>query len=101
MEDAIHFNSPEFSELMQKATDTEKLLDSIGRHTRPMLGSERYLTTEQVCWMLHICKRALQDYRDKRLIPFTALGGKILYPQSKIEELLKRNYTPAQREIEE
>ena len=99
MEDAINYNSPEFSELMQKVTDTGNLLDRIGRFTRPMLGPERYLTTEEVCGMLHICKRALQDYRDKRLIPFTALGGKILYPQSKIEALLKRNYTAAQREL--
>ncbi len=40
----------------------------------------------------HISRRALQNYRDKRIIPYTSIGGTLLYPESKINELLESNY---------
>lgn len=46
--------------------------------------SVRWLTAEEVCKSLSITKRALQNYRDNRQIPYTSIGGKILYPQSSL-----------------
>ncbi|WP_289299984.1 helix-turn-helix domain-containing protein [Xylanibacter muris] len=40
----------------------------------------------------HISRRALQNYRDKGIIPYTSIGGTLLYPESKINEVLDRNY---------
>ena len=44
-----------------------------------------------------ISKRSLQNYRDNRQIPYTTLGGKILYPQSSLYKLLEQHYMKAQR----
>jgi hypothetical protein len=38
-----------------------------------------------------ICKRTAQTWRDKNIIPFTQIGGKIYYKVSDIQELLKGN----------
>lgn len=56
---------------------------------------ERYLTGAETCRLLHISPRTLQTLRDRRLIPFTVVGERtILYPESKLHELLMRNYRP-------
>lgn len=76
-------------EAMRLAAQTaDKLIAEI---TPPLLG-ERYLTTEQVMTHFHISRRALQNYRDKGIVPYTAIGGTLLYPESKINEVLERNY---------
>lgn len=58
----------------------------------PSLLGERYLTTEQVMTRFHISRRALQNYRDKGIIPYTSIGGTLLYLESKIGEVLGWNY---------
>ena len=42
-------------------------------HYKPQMNGERYYTTEEVCQMLKITKRTLQQYRDDGVIPFVAL----------------------------
>ncbi|MCM1351411.1 MAG: hypothetical protein NC250_01600 [Alistipes senegalensis] len=39
----------------------------------------------------------MQNYRDNRQIPYTMIGGKILYPQSAIWELLQAHYVKTLR----
>ena len=53
---------------------------------------EHYLTGDEICRRFHVCKRTLQTLRDTKAIPYTTLGGKILYPESGIFEVLKKNY---------
>ena len=50
------------------------------------------LSGEQVCEMLHISKRTLQQYRDDGLIPFIKLERKILFRESDIIKVLEDNY---------
>ena len=64
---------------------------------RPTIGNELYLTSEEICSIFSISKRSLQNYRDNRQIPYTTLGGKILYPQSSLYKLLEQHYMKAQR----
>ena len=47
---------------------------------------------KEVCEKLYISPRTLQDYRDKRIIPYTQFAGKILYKESDLERLLEDNY---------
>jgi len=82
--------------------DMRKLLDTIlsiknellyiREHFHPLLKGEIYLTGEQVCEMLHISKRTLQQYRDDKLIPFIKLERKILFRESDIIKVLEDNY---------
>ena len=59
---------------------------------RPVLGGERYLTGDEVCEMLHISKRTLQDYRATGLLGYVQLPGKILYKESELENILEEFY---------
>ena len=56
------------------------------------IANEVYMTGEQVCGVLHISSRTLQKLRDERGIAYTVIGGKFLYPLSKLLLLLEENY---------
>ncbi len=55
-----------------------------------------WLSGEQVCRMLMISKRTLQNYRDKNVIPFSQIGRKIYYKYSDIVEYLELNHVKAE-----
>ena len=59
---------------------------------KPLFGGEHYLTGKEVCERLYISPRTLQDYRDRRIIPYTQFAGKILYKVSDLERMLKNSY---------
>ena len=80
-----------FSQLMQ---GTLKKLERYCLAARPMLGGEVYLTGEEVCSLLQLSTRTLQEYRNSGTLPFCKIGGKILYRQSDIQALLERHYYP-------
>lgn len=61
-------------------------------HThKPLFGGEHFLTGKEVCERLYISPRTLQDYRDRKVIPYTQFAGKILYKASDLEKLLEEN----------
>ena len=59
---------------------------------KPLFGGEHFLTGKEVCERLYISPRTLQDYRDRRIIPYTQFARKILYKASDLERLLEENY---------
>ena len=59
---------------------------------KPLFGGEHFLTGKEVCKRLYISPRTLQDYRDRRISPYTQFAGKILYKASDLERILKDNY---------
>ena len=73
---------------------TLKKLERYCSTARPMLGGEVYLTGEEVCKLLRLSPRTLQDYRDNGTIAYFKIGGKILYRQSDIQAMLERHYNP-------
>ncbi|KAA6330487.1 hypothetical protein EZS27_020812 [termite gut metagenome] len=60
------------------------------KNRTPHLNGEKFLSNRDVCQMLHISSRTLQDWRDTEKIPFIQIRGKILYKESKIVKLLKK-----------
>ena len=58
------------------------------KNRTPHLNSEKFLTGKDVCGMLHVSPRTLQEWRNKEVIPFIRLKGKILYRQGDIEKVL-------------
>ena len=52
---------------------------------------QKTLTNKEVCQMLHISNRTLQNYRDSGEIEFSQIGRKIFYNQTSIHQFLKRN----------
>ena len=67
-------------------------IESILKNYRPVMNGEIYLSGEDVCKLLHISKRTLQQYRDDNILPYIQIGGKIIYKESDILTILERNY---------
>ena len=80
-----------FAQLMEGVL---KKLERYCATARPMLGGEVYLTSEEVCKLLRLSSRTLQEYRDSGTIADHKIGGKILYKQSDIQAMLERCYNP-------
>lgn len=91
-DDVITRETPEYKELIATMRNTVQIADRLMKEVRPSLLNERYFTTEQVMDLFHISRRALQNYRDKGIIPFFSIGGSIVCPESKIKEMLEKNY---------
>jgi len=70
-------------------------LEGMVRNCKPTLGGERYLTDKEVSKRLRLSRRTLQDYRDQGSIPYCQLGGKILYRESDIQNVLDKGYRDA------
>lgn len=96
-EDIITRDSSEFKELRRNIVRAIQAVDILIDTQRPSIGNEVYLTSEEVRSIFGLSKRSLQNYRDNRQIPYTFIGGKILYPQSAIYKLLESHYVKALR----
>lgn len=88
----VNRETPEMKELISGIREMTKRLKEVAETHRPLFGGEIYLTGREVCERLFISPRTLQDYRDKGIIPYTQIAGKILYRLSDINLLLKENY---------
>lgn len=62
--------------------------------SRPMFNGVRYITDTALAKRLGVEKRTLANYRAKGYIGFYSIGGKVLYAEHEIEDLLKENYIP-------
>lgn len=91
-DDVITRETPEYKELIATMRNTVQVADRLMKEVRPCLLNERYFTGKQVMDLFHISQRALQNYRDKGIIPFVSVGGNIVYPETKILEIMEKNY---------
>jgi hypothetical protein len=53
------------------------------------------LTSDEVCDILHISNRSLQNYRDRRMISFIQCGRKIMYTEDSIKAFLEAHHIKA------
>lgn len=59
---------------------------------RPSMNGEVYMDHEEVCKVLRVSRRTLQQYRDDGILPYIQLPGKVIYRESDIMQLLEDNY---------
>ena len=78
--------------VMQDMRKGSKWLSAFLENYRPPLDGERYLTDVEVAELLRVSRRTLQEYRNNRVLPFILLGGKVLYPETGLREVLEANY---------
>ena len=64
---------------------------------RPLFNGDRWISDREAAEFLKISRHTLFTYRQKGLLPYVLLCGKILYRERDLEELLQRNYVPAQK----
>lgn len=75
-----------FSQLM------EGILKKLERYcvtARPMLGGEVYLTGEEVCKLLRLSTRTLQDYRDNGTIAYCKSAARYSIGRATYKQCLK------------
>jgi DNA binding domain, excisionase family len=83
------------TEVTSLFTVLDELLDTIQqaiKNRTPHLKGEKFLTNRDVCKMLHVSSRTLQDWRDTGKIPFIQIKGKILYKESEVLKWLEQNH---------
>lgn len=75
-------------ESLRKASrKADALMDSY----KPVLYGERLMTDGELAETLRVSPRALRDYRNEGIIPYIRMKGNILYRESDIEKVLKKN----------
>ena len=83
-----------FSSLENLSKRVEKIRDN----SKPSLDGERYYTDKELAVKLKVSRRSLQDYRNNSILPYTQIGGRILYRASDIERTLMNGYREAYRQ---
>mgnify|MGYP000824592347 CR=1 FL=1 len=97
MAEIITRDSEEFKELTGWIRRAGKAVEEATARMRPTIADEHYMTGDDVCALLHISRRTLQTLRDEKMVPYTTIGGKLLYPESGLYEVLKKNYRDFRR----
>ena len=72
-------------------------LEKLFNQHRPSMFGDELLTDKEVAYLLKVSRRTLQDYRNNGILPYTQVGGKILYRTSDIERTLMKGYKEAYR----
>jgi hypothetical protein len=84
--------SPEIKDFFRALDEMFDAIEKAIKQQKPALTGERYMDNGEVCKVLHLAPRTLQEYRDKRVIPYIKLGGKILYRESDVLRMLEENH---------
>ena len=72
-------------------------LEKLWSKQQPSMFNDELLTDKEVAHLLKVSRRTLQDYRNNGILPYTQVGGKILYRTSDIERTLMKGYKEAYR----
>lgn len=79
----------EFDKLIRKIDRISNKLDTLDLKSNDGFKDKWYVT-EEVCKILNVSRRTLQNMRDKQTIKFKKTGKKIYYKASDIEEYLEK-----------
>lgn len=90
--DVVTMDDNAVATMLESMRKGSKWLTTFLESYRPPLDGERYLTDREVAELLRVSRRTLQEYRNDRLLPYILLGGKVLYPESGLREVLEANY---------
>lgn len=72
-------------------------LEDILKNNNPTFNGHRYMNDAELANYLKVSRRTLQEYRNNGILSYYQIGGKILYRESDIEELLEKNRQEAFR----
>ena len=87
----LNKDSNEVKRFIEAMEGISKMLDANSLIYRPILDGNRYITEQELSKALKITKRTLIEYRMNGKLPYYKIGGKILYKEQEIIEILERN----------
>ena len=82
--DILDDKSPQISTFFTTLDELSNTIQQALQNRTPHLNGEKYLTNQEVCKLLRISSRTLQNWRDTGKIPFIRLKGKVLYKESNV-----------------
>lgn len=82
-------------ELLQALDEVLPHIEQTLKNNKPLFDGERYLTSEELCSILKLSRRTLQDYRNNGILPFIQLPRKVLFRESDIKKILEERFRPA------
>ena len=88
----LNTDADEMQVVLSAISSVSKRIKEVAQTHKPLFDGEHFLTGKEVCERLYISPRTLQDYRDRRVLPYTQFAGKILYKASDLTKLLEENY---------
>ena len=88
----LHMDADEMQVVLSAISSVSRRIKEVAQTHKPLFDGEHFLTGKEVCERLYISPRTLQDYRDRRVLPYTQFAGKILYKASDLTKLLEENY---------
>ena len=88
----LNMEADDMQVVLSAISGVSKRIKEVGQTHKPLFGGEHFLTGKEVCNRLYISPRTLQDYRERRIIPYTQFAGKTLYKASDLEKILMMNY---------
>ena len=88
----LNMEADDMQQVLSTISGVSKRIKEVAQTHKPLFGGEHFLTGKEVCERLYISPRTLQDYRDRRILPYTQFVGKILYKASDLERMLEENY---------
>ena len=86
----LNMNTDEMQVVQSAINSVSRRIKEVAQTHKPLFGGEHFLIGKEVCERLYISPRTLQDYRDRKIIPYTKFAGKILYKASDLENMLLR-----------
>ena len=88
----LNIDTDDMQVVLSAINNVNRRIKEVAQTHKPLFGGEHFLTGKEVCERLYISPRTLQDYRDRKIIPYTQFAGKILYKASDLERLLEDCY---------
>lgn len=92
IDDVLDSRSPEMNELFSAVRIGCNKVFNYKKLRKPTLLGETFLTNKEVCILLGLGLRTLQDYRERGHLAYYKIEGKILYKLSDVLQMLENNY---------
>lgn len=86
--EVITIQSEAFQELVNRLDKMESYFKNVAKQ-QPL--SEQWFDIAQTCKILNVCKKTLQNYRNRGIVTYTKFGSKIYFSSTSIEEHLKNH----------
>ena len=86
--DILDNKSPQMVSFFTALNELSATIKQALQNRTPHLNGEKYLTNREVCQLLRISSRTLQNWRDTGKIQFIRIKGKILYRETEVKNRL-------------
>lgn len=83
---------PRIKEIQVKISRIRRCLSTMQQNQiRRIFNNESYITDEEIRKKLKVSRRTTQQWRNTGIVPYTLIGGKVLYKESNVHKMLEQH----------